>query len=110
MDRPNTLLWNSFLRSIIKKNHERDGGAMGPILFPATESKGVVAVAVFDGTPVPTEFIAETRYVYVVFADNPVSEYVVPVEGVIEGQGTLYCRHCRLQRLGSWALLSDPLP
>ena len=39
----------------------------------------VVADAVFDGGLVPSGLIADTRYVYVVFAPRPVSLYVVAV-------------------------------
>ena len=42
----------------------------------------VVADAVFDGELVPTEFIADTLYVYVVFGTSPVSENVVAAEPV----------------------------
>ena len=36
-------------------------------------------------------------------------DHVVPVEGVIEGQGPLRRRYCRIQRLVSGTLLRDPL-
>ena len=44
----------------------------------------IVADAVPDGALVPTEFMAETLYVYVVPAARPVSEYEVDVEPVLE--------------------------
>ena len=43
----------------------------------------------FDGALVPIALIADTRYVYVVFAESPESEYVVfvfPVSGTIVDQ------------------------
>jgi hypothetical protein len=42
----------------------------------------VVADAVLDGELVPTEFIADTLYVYVVLAVSPVLEYAVLVVAV----------------------------
>ncbi len=43
----------------------------------------VVALAVSDATPVPTEFIAETRYSAVLPVDSVESEYVVAAEPVL---------------------------
>lgn len=42
-----------------------EGGGVftGPTVIPAALSKGVVDDAVFDESLVPTEFIADTRYV-----------------------------------------------
>src|SRR5262245_28281270 len=37
-------------------------------------------------------------------------DHMVKVVGVTEGQGPVYRRHRRLQRLASGALLPDPLP
>ena len=42
----------------------------------------VVADSVLDDKLVPTELIADTRYVYVVLAASPESEYVVAVPDV----------------------------
>ena len=44
----------------------------------------VVADAIFDGNPVPIEFVADTLYEYVVDFKRPVSENVVPVLPVLE--------------------------
>ena len=57
-------------------------GAVGVVVF-------VVSEAVFDGALVPILLIADTRYVYVVFALRPASEYVefvFPVSGTMMDQ------------------------
>ena len=44
----------------------------------------VVADIVFDGALEPTEFIADTRYVYAVLGARPESEYVVEIAPVLD--------------------------
>jgi hypothetical protein len=73
MAEPPLLLGATQLRSICEKEN-----AVAARLVGLDGTDSVAADAVLDGELDPTAFIADTRYVYVVPADSPVSECAVP--------------------------------
>ena len=48
-----------------------------PVGMPGTLAAVVVALSSADGLPVPTELIADTRYVYSVSAISPMWDHMV---------------------------------